>query len=246
MTVRGVRVLVVGATGEIGGVAARQLTGQGAVTALAGRDRRRLARTAEELGGRPWQPFDAYDLDGGAGLAGWAETALGGLDALVVAVGVAGFGPATDVSDASCEHLFTVNALAPMAVVRGALPVLSAGGAVVVVTGRSWTARWWAWPTTRRPRPRSPPGWASWDARRVAAGSGSPTYACRIWIPASPDARPWEPRPNWVRAPTRRTRSAVSSSRRRSRLGPTDPASTWPPFPRGVRAGGAPHGSHGA
>ncbi|MEU8523846.1 SDR family oxidoreductase [Streptomyces sp. NBC_01216] len=135
MTVRGVRVLVVGATGEIGGVAARQLTGQGAVTALAGRDRRRLARTAEELGGRPWQPFDAYDLDGGAGLAGWAETALGGLDALVVAVGVAGFGPATDVSDASCEHLFTVNALAPMAVVRGALPVLSAGGAVVVVTG---------------------------------------------------------------------------------------------------------------
>ncbi|MET9624620.1 SDR family oxidoreductase [Streptomyces sp. NPDC006464] len=135
MTGTGVRVLVVGATGEIGGIAARQLAGHGAATALAGRNRRRLEETAGELGGRPWQTFDAYDLDGCARLAGWAGTVLGGLDALVVALGVAGFGPATDVSDASCEHLFTVNALAPMAVVRGALPVLGAGGAVVVVTG---------------------------------------------------------------------------------------------------------------
>ncbi|MFE5792643.1 SDR family NAD(P)-dependent oxidoreductase [Streptomyces sp. NPDC056503] len=129
------RVLLVGATGEIGGLATRQLAGHGAATALAGRDRERLRARASALGGRPWRAFDAYDLDGCGQLAPWAKEALGGLDALVVAVGVAAFGAATQVSDASAEHLFTVNALGPMAVVRGALPVVSRGGVVVVVTG---------------------------------------------------------------------------------------------------------------
>ncbi|MFJ3582819.1 SDR family NAD(P)-dependent oxidoreductase [Streptomyces sp. NPDC090127] len=129
------RVLVVGATGEIGGLAARQLVEHGATTALAGRHRERLQERARALGGRPWRTFDAYDLDGCAQLALWANTALGGLDAVVVAVGVAGFGAAAQVSDASAEHLLTVNALGPMAVVRGALPIISPGGVVAVVTG---------------------------------------------------------------------------------------------------------------
>ncbi|MFF8835827.1 SDR family NAD(P)-dependent oxidoreductase [Streptomyces sp. NPDC015130] len=128
-------VLVVGATGAIGGQAAGQLAESGIATALAGRDRDRLAERASALDGRPWRTFEAYDLDGCARLAPWAKAALGGLDGLVVAIGVAGFGSATEVSDASAEHLFTVNALAPMAVVRGALGVLSPGGVVAVVTG---------------------------------------------------------------------------------------------------------------
>ncbi|MFF9011954.1 SDR family NAD(P)-dependent oxidoreductase [Streptomyces sp. NPDC014870] len=135
MGVGGTRVLVVGATGDIGGLAARQLAGRGAATALAGRNRARLEERASVLGGRPWRSFDAYDLDGCARLAAWAEAALGGLDALVVAIGVAGFGSAAEVSDASAEHVFTVNALAPMAVARGALRMMSPGGVVAVVTG---------------------------------------------------------------------------------------------------------------
>ncbi|MFE4209174.1 SDR family NAD(P)-dependent oxidoreductase [Streptomyces goshikiensis] len=131
----GRRVLVVGAGGAVGGVAARQLAGHGARVALAGRNRGRLEERAEALGGRPWRVFDAYDLDRCAGLAGWARGELGGLDAVVVAVGVAGFGPVTEVPIPACEHLFAVNALAPIAVVRGALEVLDAGGAAVVVTG---------------------------------------------------------------------------------------------------------------
>ncbi|MEU2548727.1 SDR family NAD(P)-dependent oxidoreductase [Streptomyces roseolus] len=154
------KVLLVGATGEIGGLAARQLAGYGAATALAGRDPERLRARGAALGGRPWRGFDAYDLDGCARLASWAGEALGGLDAVVVAVGVAAFGASADVSDASAEHLFAVNTLCPMAVVRGALPVLPRGGVVVAVTGEIVDRPLSAWPTTRRPRLRSPCGCA--------------------------------------------------------------------------------------
>ncbi|MFH8712657.1 SDR family NAD(P)-dependent oxidoreductase [Streptomyces zaomyceticus] len=135
MGVDGARVLVVGATGEIGGQAAGQLAERGTALALAGRNRDRLEERASALGERPWRSFDAYDLDGCAQLAPWAKAALGDLDALVVAIGVAGFGSAAKMPEASAEHLFTVNALAPMAVVRGALAVMPPGGVVSVVTG---------------------------------------------------------------------------------------------------------------
>ncbi len=60
---------------------------------------------------------------------------LGGLDAVVVCVGVAGFGPAESVGDAVAEHLLTVNALAPAAVLRAALTAVPPGGALAAVTG---------------------------------------------------------------------------------------------------------------
>ncbi|MFG3345779.1 SDR family NAD(P)-dependent oxidoreductase [Streptomyces sp. NPDC048018] len=132
----GHKALVVGATGMIGGLAAHMLVRAGVSVALAGRDAQLLAERSKLLGDRPYRTFDAYDLDGCAALAPWAATALGGLDTTVVAIGVAGFGLAEEVTDTAAEHLMTVNALAPMAVVRGALPVLEPAGAVVVVTGR--------------------------------------------------------------------------------------------------------------
>ncbi|MER5963561.1 SDR family oxidoreductase [Streptomyces sp. NPDC002057] len=131
----GRRALVVGATGSVGGLTAEALRRLGTSTALAGRDREGLARRAEGLGGCPYRGFEAYDLAACAGLAPWAHEVLGGLDVVVVAVGAAGFGPARDVPEAVAEHLMTVNAQAPMAVVRGALRVLSEGSAVCVVTG---------------------------------------------------------------------------------------------------------------
>ncbi|MFE0646602.1 SDR family NAD(P)-dependent oxidoreductase [Streptomyces sp. NPDC058877] len=131
----GEKVLVAGATGMVGGLAARMLVERGGSVALAGRDTKLLGERSALLGARPYRSFDAYDLDGCAALGPWAAQALEGLDAVVVAVGVAGFGPAEEVPEAAAEHLMTVNALAPMAIVRGALPVLEATGAVVVVTG---------------------------------------------------------------------------------------------------------------
>ncbi|MFE9133044.1 SDR family NAD(P)-dependent oxidoreductase [Streptomyces sp. NPDC007355] len=129
------RVLVPGATGVIGAALAERLHGLGARIAVAGRDPDSLARVAAACGDAPARRLDAYDLDGCARSVPWAVGELGGLDAVVVCVGVAGFGPAEEVGDMVAEHLLTVNALAPMAVLRAALAAVPAGGVLAAVTG---------------------------------------------------------------------------------------------------------------
>ncbi|MFE2478030.1 SDR family NAD(P)-dependent oxidoreductase [Streptomyces sp. NPDC059389] len=128
------RILVVGATGEVGRLATRELFDRGARLALTGRDKRRLAEMAARSGG-PTRILDAYDLDACAGAGPWALSELGGLDGVLVTVGVAGFGPAAEVPDAAAEHLMTVNALCPMAVLRGAVPAVRDGGFLSAISG---------------------------------------------------------------------------------------------------------------
>lgn len=123
-----------GATGVLGGAVARALHAEGARLALAGRNERTLAALADELGGVPTATFDALDLDGCTAAVEEAEDALGGLDLLFVAIGVAGFGPADGEEDDVAEELLAVNTLAPMALVRAALPRIGSGGAVAVLT----------------------------------------------------------------------------------------------------------------
>ncbi|MFF0203651.1 SDR family NAD(P)-dependent oxidoreductase [Streptomyces sp. NPDC005017] len=135
MDIEGARVLVPGAGGVIGSALAARLHGLGARVALAGRTPAPLARAAATCGGAPVHRIDAYDLEGCAHTVPWAADALGGLDAVVVCVGVAGFGRADTVPDWVAEHLLTVNALAPMAFLRAALPVVPRGGALAAVTG---------------------------------------------------------------------------------------------------------------
>ncbi|MFD9126390.1 SDR family NAD(P)-dependent oxidoreductase [Kitasatospora sp. NPDC059571] len=135
MEIAGLRLLVVGATGVIGGAVAALAAERGAHLAVAGRDPARLAAVSQALGGCPNSRFDAYDLAGCAALARRAAGALGGLDAVLTAFGTVAFGRAEEGSDAVDEHLLTVNALAPIAVLRGALGVLPAGGAMAALTG---------------------------------------------------------------------------------------------------------------
>ena len=123
-----------GATGVLGGALARALHEKGARLALAGRDDAALAALSHELDDAPTATFDALDLDRCAAVVAESADALGGLDLLVVAIGVAGFGPGEGEDDAVTEHLLTVNALAPMALVRAALPRMGKGGAVAVLT----------------------------------------------------------------------------------------------------------------
>ncbi|MEU7576876.1 SDR family NAD(P)-dependent oxidoreductase [Streptomyces sp. NPDC041068] len=135
MELFGARVLVVGATGTLGGLAAYALEERGAHVALAGRNPVRLAALARELRDCPARSFEAYDLDQCSALAPWAERSLDGLDGVLVAVGAAGFGAVQDVSNAAAGHLLTVNALCPMAVLRGAAPVVADKGFLLAVTG---------------------------------------------------------------------------------------------------------------
>ena len=130
MELAGARVLVAGATG----VLARALDGAGARVALTGRDGGALRALAGELGGAPAVVVDAVDVDAVRAAVDAAVAGLGGLDAVVVAWGVVAFGPAAEADDAVTEELFAVNTLAPMSLVRAALPHLPDGGAVVLLS----------------------------------------------------------------------------------------------------------------
>ncbi len=123
-----------GATGVLGAGIARELHARGVRLALAGRDEKKLAVLAAELGHAPTYPFDALDLDRCAALVDEAATAFGGLDVLVVAIGVAAFGPGEETDDVITEHLLTVNTMAPMALVRAAVPLLAGEGTVAVLS----------------------------------------------------------------------------------------------------------------
>lgn len=135
MEISGARILVVGATGVLGGLAACALAERGAQLALAGRNQVRLAALARDLGGPPARCFEACDLDQCSGLGPWAERALSGLEGVLVTVGAAGFGTVENVSNAMAGHLLTVNALCPMAVLRGAAPVVADKGFLLAITG---------------------------------------------------------------------------------------------------------------
>ena len=129
--------LVTGATGVLGDEVARRLVDAGARVALGGRDTDRLESLASELGDAPTVRLDASDLGGCAAAVDEAADALGGLDGLVVAVGVAAFGPAAQLDLHVAQQLMAVNALGPMALVSRALDRLAQageGGAVVAMS----------------------------------------------------------------------------------------------------------------
>jgi short-subunit dehydrogenase len=130
----GARTLVAGATGVLGSHIARSLHAAGARLVLAGRDGDRLDRLATTLGDVPTAAFEALDLDRCAAVVHEAADALGGLDLLVVAFGVAAFGPGEDEGDELTERLLTVNTMAPMAMVRSAVHRMEGTGTVAVIS----------------------------------------------------------------------------------------------------------------
>jgi short-subunit dehydrogenase len=134
MELNGARTLVAGATGVLGGAIARALHAAGARLVLAGRDKDRLQALAAELGEAPTATFEALDLDRCAAVVDDAADALGGLDLLVVAFGVAAFGPGEDAGDVLTEELLTVNTMAPMAMVRRAVHRMDGSGTVAAIS----------------------------------------------------------------------------------------------------------------
>lgn len=127
------RILIAGASGAVGGRLAVRLAAAGARLHLAGRDTAALGELATETGGS-WSAFDVADPSSVHALVGEAAERLGGLDALVVSVGVPAFGAAQDTAPAVHRRLFDVNAVGPMDLVAAALPRIEDGGAVCAIT----------------------------------------------------------------------------------------------------------------
>lgn len=134
MQLDGAKVLVVGATGVLGGRIAEALSGAGARLVLTGRDADRLADRGKELDAVGTYALDVVETDAAGRVVDEAAEALGGLDAVVVASGIAAFGPAAETPDAVAEELLTVNTLGPIAITRAALGRLGEGGALAVVS----------------------------------------------------------------------------------------------------------------
>lgn len=133
MELSGAKILVCGATGVLGRGLTGALVARGSTVVPAGRDADRLAGLGETCGSTPLT-FDAADAASCRTVVDDAAAALGGLDVIVIAVGVAAFGPAADADPDITAQLFTVNTLGPMALTRAALPHLSEHGTVAVLS----------------------------------------------------------------------------------------------------------------
>jgi cyclic-di-GMP-binding biofilm dispersal mediator protein len=125
-TLRDLSVLVAGATGGLGAPIARRLAASGAQLTLLGRDPRRLQALGLAAAVATGDLRDAATAERAVAAA---VAAHGRLDGLVVAVGAVAFGPAADLPDEVLLDLVLVNTVAPIRLLRAALPHLAASAA---------------------------------------------------------------------------------------------------------------------
>ena len=114
-------VIVVGATGGLGAPIASLLAAQGARLTLVARSEERLAAVGVE--GVP-VAVDIRKAASAARIVEAAEAAYGGVDGVVFAAGFVAFGSIADTPDDVMIDLFTTNTLAPLRLMRAALPAL--------------------------------------------------------------------------------------------------------------------------
>jgi NADP-dependent 3-hydroxy acid dehydrogenase YdfG len=123
-------VAVLGASGGLGGAIAHVLASRGARLLLAGRDSGRLRGVG--IPGAPIVEVDIRDPECGTRIAEAATGGFGGLDGLVNAAGVVAFGSLADHDDDTIEELFLTNAMGPLWLLRGVLPLLQVSEGFVV------------------------------------------------------------------------------------------------------------------
>lgn len=119
-------VIVVGATGGLGLPLARGLAAEGCRLTLVGRDADRLRAT-----GVPGSVVvaDVRQAASAAHIVDAAVSEQGGIDGIVFAAGAVAFGAVDELPDEVMIDLFTLNVLAPVRLLRAALPALRASAA---------------------------------------------------------------------------------------------------------------------
>ncbi|WP_407345504.1 SDR family NAD(P)-dependent oxidoreductase [Pengzhenrongella phosphoraccumulans] len=125
-SVRDLSILVAGASGGLGAPISRLLAADGARLTLLGRDRGRLEALGLEAA---LVTGDLRAAETAVHAVAAALEAHGRLDALIVASGVVAFGPVGELTDEVLVDLFAVNTLAPIRLLRAALPALTASAA---------------------------------------------------------------------------------------------------------------------
>lgn len=118
----GAVVLVLGASGGLGSRLSAQLADRGATVI-------RAARNPETISGPDAFVADLRTESSPASILRSAIEARGRIDGVIVAAGVVAFGPVESVTDATIRELFDVNALAPIRLIRDAMPHLAESAA---------------------------------------------------------------------------------------------------------------------
>jgi short-subunit dehydrogenase len=122
-TLEGTVIAVIGASGALGSLVARELAGRGAHLVLAGREEDRLRGVGVD--GATLVVADLTDATAGDRIVEAARDAHGRLDGVVNAAGVVAFGPLVDTDDAVIEELFMTNVIGPLWMMRRVVPALS-------------------------------------------------------------------------------------------------------------------------
>lgn len=138
----GRRLLVTGASSGIGRAIATAAAEEGAAIALLARSDDELEALRDELpGDHAVVPCDVTDLDAAAAAVDRAATALGGLDGVVNAAGVARPQDILDADPAGWRAMFDVNVLGLLAVTQAAVPHLREATPADVVLVSSMSGR---------------------------------------------------------------------------------------------------------
>jgi short-subunit dehydrogenase len=123
--IRGANVLIVGATSTIARHAASELAARGARLHLAARDEAEARRIGQDLAVRrgaevSWDRFEATDYEGHERLLDSASEAMGGLDGLLVAVGMLGDQTQAETDPGHLRDVIEVNYGAPASLITAA------------------------------------------------------------------------------------------------------------------------------
>ncbi len=120
--------VVVGASGALGSRIAQRLADAGASLTL-------TARSADSLpDGAHTVTADLREPDAAQRIIDAALEQHGHLDGVVIAAGIAAFGPLTEIDDDTVDDLVLVDFLAPLRLLRAALPALEPGGVVAGIS----------------------------------------------------------------------------------------------------------------
>ncbi|GAB2935901.1 hypothetical protein GCM10027047_35750 [Rhodococcus aerolatus] len=120
--------VVVGASGALGSRIASRLADAGATLTLTARDTGSLPDGAHTVAADLRRP------DAGQAVIDAAREQHGRIDGVVVASGIAAFGPLADIDDDTVDDLVLVDFLGPLRVLRAALPVVEQGGVIAGIS----------------------------------------------------------------------------------------------------------------
>ena len=125
-------VLVVGGNSGIGLASAQALAAEGAIVHLTGRDQATIDTAVASIAGAKGYRADVADLDSLDPVIAAIKAQHGRLDILFANAGVGGFAPVRDITQRDWDQVHNINLRGCIFTIQKALPLMGAGGSIVV------------------------------------------------------------------------------------------------------------------